>query len=120
MVLDDSIMTAIDAGRGCLRLVMGAWKPEPIWIEKVRYYSPLLTEMYYICALLASFRHPQVSAAPQNSSSKLLYLFNKPPLFRSLSNSKLKLKLALVESQAFLPYLHSIRLAIFPRSNDLK
>jgi hypothetical protein len=30
MVLDDSIMTAIDADREYLRLAMVAWAPEPI------------------------------------------------------------------------------------------
>jgi hypothetical protein len=120
MALNDKTGTAIDAGRAYLRLAKGVWRPEPIWVEKVRYCSPLLTEMYCTCALLAPVRHPQVSAAPHTSSIKMLYLFGKLPLFRSLSHPQLTLELALAESQAFLPYLQSTRLAIFPRSKDLK
>jgi hypothetical protein len=120
MALNDSITAAISAGRAHLNLAKGVWKPESIWIEKVRYYSPLLTEMYCTCALLAPVPSPQSSATPHSSSLKMLYLFERLPLFCSLSNPQFTLQLALAESQAFLPYLHSTRLATFPRSMDFK
>jgi hypothetical protein len=122
MALNDNITAALEAGRAYLRLAKGVWKPEPIWVEKVRYYSPLLTETYCTCALLAPVRvpSPQSCATPHSSSLKMLYLFDKLPLFRSLPNPQLSLTLALAESQVFLSYLHSTRLAVFPRSKDLK
>jgi hypothetical protein len=101
------------------RLAQGEWKPQPIWLEKVRYFSPLLTNMCCTCALHAAILCPQSSASPHPSSLKMLYLFDKLPLFRSLSNPQLTLELALAESQALLPFLHSARLAIFPRLKDL-
>jgi hypothetical protein len=88
--------------------------------RKVQYFSPLLTDMYCTCALQAAILCSQSSASPHHSSLKMLYLFDKLPLFRSLSNPQLTLKLVLAESQAFLPFLHSTRLAIFPRSKDLE
>jgi hypothetical protein len=120
--LNNNITAAIEAGRAYLRLAQGVWRSEPIWIEKVRYYSPLLTETYCTCALLAPVPvpSPHTCATPRSSSLKMMCLFNRLPLFRSLPNPQLSLKLALAESQVFLSYLHSTRLAIFPRSKDLK
>jgi hypothetical protein len=70
MALNDNITAAIEAGWAYLRLAKGVWKPEPIWVEKVRYYSPFLTETYCTCALLAPVRVPSPqSCATQHSSS---------------------------------------------------
>jgi hypothetical protein len=119
--LNDEIIAALHSGRKYLHSLKGNWKPQPIWIEKVRYYSPILTDVYCTSALLAPVpSSPAVTSKSHPAPQKMLHLFGMLPLFSSLPGSKKALVAALAESQAFLPFLKSTRLDIFPRSKDLK
>jgi hypothetical protein len=44
--LSGEILSAIVSARAYLNASQGRWKAEPIWIEKVRYSSQLLTSVY--------------------------------------------------------------------------
>jgi hypothetical protein len=119
--LKDRMIVAINTGRNFLRAAKGKYKSDPIWIEKVRYHSLLLTEVYCTTALLApAAPAPTSTVQSQPSVPGLHRLFSALPLFSSLSDPELVLKTALAESQAFLPHLRSTQADIFPRLKSSK
>ncbi|KAJ6438808.1 Copalyl diphosphate synthase-like protein [Purpureocillium lavendulum] len=91
-----------------------------VWIEKVTYASPLLTESYLVAARKAA-SCPVVASVGSGfqhySSSKRMdqyaRLFHQTPLFESLP--EWELRASLIEASLFLPLLRTRRLDVFPR-----
>ncbi|UNI15339.1 hypothetical protein JDV02_001879 [Purpureocillium takamizusanense] len=91
-----------------------------VWIEKVTYASPLLTESYLLAARKAA-SCPVVASVgigvQHKSSSKRMdqyaRLFHRTPLFESLP--EWELRASLIEASLFLPLLRTRRLNVFPR-----
>ncbi|KAH8799111.1 Copalyl diphosphate synthase [Xylogone sp. PMI_703] len=93
-----------------------------IWIEKVSYASPLLTDAYILAALKAassppgatvggSLWHDGVSA----HMDKHVQLFHKAPLFSSLPYWELQC--SMVEAALFIPLLKARQEDVFPRKD---
>ncbi|KAJ6438979.1 Copalyl diphosphate synthase-like protein [Purpureocillium lavendulum] len=91
-----------------------------VWIEKVTYASPLLTESYLLAARKAA-SCPVVASVgsdlePKSSSKRMdqyARLFHQTPLFESLP--EWELRASLIEASLFLPLLRPRRLDVFPR-----
>lgn len=98
-------------------------KPNYVWIEKVSYASPLLTQSYVLAALKASSLPPASPvgskfwqmAKPRVGMNKHVDLFYQAPLFSSLP--KWELHASMVEAALFLPSLRSRRTDVFPRKD---
>jgi hypothetical protein len=93
-----------------------------IWIEKVSYASPLLTESYLLAALKAASSPPGASVGSSlghNTSSarmdKHVKLFHQAQLFSSLP--EWELRGSMIEAALFLPLLRAHRLDVFPRKD---
>lgn len=118
----------IDAAifRGASYLNSTALTPEPIWIEKVSYASPLLTEAYVLAALKAA-ESPVVPAASLGTAAlhwdatqtakmgNYVHLFGQTPLFSQIQGWKTRL--SALEASLFVPLLQARRLDVFPRKN---
>lgn len=93
-----------------------------IWIEKVSYASPLLTESYLLAALKAASSPPGASVGSSlwhNTSraglDKHVKLFGRAPLFSSLP--QWELRSSMIEAALFHPLLRAHRLDVFPRKD---
>nr|UOW59923.1 SonA [Paraconiothyrium archidendri] len=90
-----------------------------IWIEKVSYASPLLTDAYVIAALKAASSEPGPlvgrSLWPEGYMThldKYVKNFWETPLFQS--NPYWEMEGSMIESALFLPLLRKQRLVVFP------
>ncbi|KAI9148470.1 Copalyl diphosphate synthase [Paramyrothecium foliicola] len=94
-----------------------------IWVEKVSYGSPLLTQSYRLAALKAAESKPiplvlesiSQSVKSLNKGQKYLELIKATPLFATTPEWQLKASIA--EAFLFQPLLRQRRLEIFPRTH---
>jgi len=93
-----------------------------IWIEKVTYAVPLLTDCYVLAALKASSLPTKAkvvsslySTAWSPSMSQQVKLFKLTPLFSEVP--EWQLQASMIEATLFQPLLRARRLEIFPRKN---
>lgn len=98
--------------------------PELIWIEKVSYASPMLTEAYVLAAQKAGSRIGAVTIEAASGSgvhieptnmARYVQLFRQTPLFSSLP--KWRVHLSALEAGLFMPLLSARRLEVFPRKD---
>ncbi|KAI6261173.1 hypothetical protein MCOR19_002596 [Pyricularia oryzae] len=93
--------------------------PEPVWIEKVTYSSPLLTKSYRLAALkAASTTHQAVGhGIPLDITERKIFkyhqMYDMTPMFSSTPGWLIRA--SLVEGSLFLPLLRRGHLDIFPR-----
>ncbi|TLD19064.1 hypothetical protein PspLS_09766 [Pyricularia sp. CBS 133598] len=93
--------------------------PEPMWIEKVTYSSPLLTRSYRLAALkAASTAHQAVGHdipldITERKISKYHQMYNMTPMFSTTPGWLIRA--SLVEGSLFLPLLRKGHLDVFPR-----
>ena len=93
--------------------------PSHIWIEKVNYASPHLTDCYVLAALKAASKPParkvgsDFVSTPSSSMHKRVKLFQLTPLFSTLS--EWQVWASMLEASLFQPLLRARRLDIFPR-----
>ena len=90
-----------------------------IWIEKVSYASPLLTDAYVLAALKAAASPPGPfvgrSLWPEGYMThldKYVKNFHETPLFHS--NPYWEMEGSMIESALFLPLMRAQRLVVFP------
>ena len=125
--LGSKISTAIERGRIFLDHVPFRWhEPSYIWIEKVAYCSPVLSQAYCLAALYAASSNKsidwsvEVRAMFQGGSpgtvEKMSHFFSGLPLFGQ--EPKWKLMASVTESFMFLPTLLEADLGVFPRNGD--
>lgn len=118
--LSQQIDSAINRGAAYIQSI----DPRPldyIWIEKVSYASPLLTEAYVLAAAKALETPATYSVgsslfmkvASNTSILKQVKLFQQTSLFSSCA--EWKLRASGIEAMLFRPLLESRRLDIFPR-----
>jgi hypothetical protein len=118
-----SILSAISKAKTFLYAHFNRWdRQNKLWIEKVAYSSPVLSNTYCLSALRASpHQHKWNSLGPQKideaAAIKLSQFFGRVPLF-SLLERDLMLQCAAVQSLPYLDYLRSHRLDIFPQKPD--
>lgn len=114
--------------RGIKFLTLAATTPlssERIWIEKVSYASPRLTEAYVIAAQRAADSPagvPSIRVASNTdmqseptSLVRYVQLFRQTPLFSWLP--EWQVRLSAMEASLFIPLLRACRLEIFPRKD---
>lgn len=115
----EQLDSAVDRGVVFI-LSLDVWPADYVWIEKVSYASPLLTEAYVLAALKSSTSvavgRPMGSHFwfSMLSTAQHAKLFQKTPLFSSVP--ELEIHLSLLEATLFQPLLRSQRLFVFPRS----
>jgi len=117
------ILSAIELGRRFLADRHEHWtEASYLWIEKVTYAHPVLSQTYCLAAMKSSISGDQWTGAVRglaNISSKkmdkLTAFFSRIPLFAQRKNVVRMLKTALIESYLFLPQLKAIENDIFPR-----
>ena len=124
--LKEDIRLAMQKGQRFLIQAQGDWnKPQYLWIEKVTYGSPRLSEAYCLAAMRPSISSHAWSKQISNlvhvteksisKFSKLissLMIFQGEPLWR--------LKASAIEGYAFLPLLKSARMDILPRQKGAR
>ena len=122
-LLYTEISRALHSGREFLAVNHHRWqRAEYLWVEKVSYFSPVLSETYSLAAIKAQ-RSPHVWTESANSLFEVLpeavqkfsRFFSKVPLFSTMP--EWKLNASLIESSLFLPQLKRRRLDIFPRKD---
>ncbi|MCJ1245726.1 hypothetical protein MMC30_002930 [Trapelia coarctata] len=118
------ILCAIELGRSFLAENRQSWsKANYIWIEKVTYAHPVLSQTYCLAAMNAPVSTGQWTEAvrgleiPTKKIEKLSAFFSRIPLFADRGNVMRMLKMALIESHLFLPQLKAIEHDIFPRND---
>ncbi|KAI3393844.1 hypothetical protein diail_3571 [Diaporthe ilicicola] len=112
-------------GPGSSSVELLAPPSEFLWIEKVSYASPLLTEAYRIAALKSAgsvvketggrVGHTVAHEINANRMKQHVRLFHQTPLFRSLP--EWQLRASFIEGHLFLPIVNKHRLDVFPRKN---
>ncbi|MCJ1478595.1 hypothetical protein MMC13_007276 [Lambiella insularis] len=124
--LVQEIGSALERGRSFLTQHRKRWcEPQYIWIEKVTYGCPKLSEAYCLAAMKAkessyswnSSLLPLLAAAPKQAS-QLSGFLSTLPTFQHLS--PYSLKLSAIESLMFLPLLKSAQADILPRQSMAK
>lgn len=117
------LQCAINQGLTFLNECQGEWtRASSIWVEKVTYGSPILSETYCLAALNASSvpyrpwgaRVQRLVSAPGTAVTKFTDFFSRLPLFSK--ESKSHIKAAVIEGCVFLPRLKRDGLKIFPRT----
>ncbi|KAK2036119.1 ent-kaurene synthase [Colletotrichum somersetense] len=115
--IQTSITTSVDKATAFLQ--GGIISPDPIWIEKVTYSSPLLTSSYRLAALKAACSTHEVVGhgvpldITQQKISGYYEMYNKTPMFSR--TPAWQIRASLVEGSLFLPLLRAHHLEIFPR-----
>lgn len=95
--------------------------PSHIWIEKVNYASPHLTDCYALAALKAASKQAGrrvgsgFVSTPSKSMHKRVKLFQLTPLFSQLPDWQVWA--SMLEASLFQPLLRARRLDIFPRKD---
>ncbi len=93
-------------------------RPQCLWVEKVSYSSPLLTETYRLAALKASTILPvrRVGSSLREDTSvvpKLAKLWLRTPLFSA--TPEWEIRASMVEGTLFRPIVREHRLSVFTR-----
>ena len=122
----EDLSSAIAKGRGYLVRKLNEWhKPQYLWIEKVTYASPRLSEAYCLAALKArpssykwSTQYLESTILLKTQASKLFTFFLNLPIFQSMPNWCLKL--SVMEGFLFVPELKTFGTGILPHRNDMK
>jgi len=87
-----------------------------IWIEKVTYMSPFLTQSYKLAALKLGIRSEDHTVGlPAKVSQKYIGLFRQMPLFSGVP--EWQLHASNIESALFSPMCRTLRLEIFSRKD---
>ncbi|KAI3390347.1 hypothetical protein diail_10006 [Diaporthe ilicicola] len=94
-----------------------------IWIEKVSYASPLLTQSYLLAARWAAEKSmlagvnigSSLWTPPREGLDKHVRLFHQAELFKSLP--EWELRASMIEAALFTPLLRAHRLDVFPRQD---
>lgn len=126
VLLEKEIISAIQKGQHLLRQSEKDWaKPGHLWIEKVTYGSPNLSEAYCLAALKASkFSYEWSSQiqslveVPEKNISEFLRFFSTLKVFQG--ESSWKLKASAIEGYMFLPRLKSEPMEILQRQKGAK
>ena len=113
--------SAIVSGREFLKSNHQRWSQlSCVWIEKVTYSSPVLSQAYCLAAMNALFSPHIWTEAVQglvdispHVIAKFSQFFSHIPLF--LQKTDQKLKTSLIENYLFLPQFKQVKLDIFPR-----
>jgi hypothetical protein len=99
-------------------LLQTSGSPDYIWIEKVAYSSPFLTECYKLAALKSSMQ-PEGGyhnvGLPAKVNQNYVDLLIQMPLFDGVS--EWQLQASSIESSLFSPMCRARRLEIFPRQD---
>ena len=114
---------AIEKGKQYLRANRYRWdESNYIWIEKVTYTSPILSQAYCLAAMKAlPSRHcwsTKTVQLPTESIAKLTRFFNHLPLFSNAPNCDLLVTVSLAESYTLLPQIIRTIPDIFPRDEE--
>lgn len=120
--LREPLDSAIDRGVTYIRS-QATTTPNPIWIEKVSYASPLLTEAYVLAALKAASSLPGDEKVGKTlfrvelslKGRKHVKLLQQTPLFAH--TPQWQIQASMIESVLFQPLLRARRLDIFPRKD---
>lgn len=94
-----------------------------VWIEKVSYASPLLTQSYLLAARWAAAKSSpdgfsvgsSLWTPPKDGLDKHVHLFHQAELFESLP--EWELRASMIEAALFTPLLRAHRLDVFPRQD---
>ncbi len=116
-------LAAIDQGKEYLRANHHRWDElSYIWIEKVTYASPILSQAYCLAAMKASpSPHPWTKMTvqlPTESIARLTRFFKHLPLFSHAPDRDLVVTASLAESYILLPRLRRAIPDIFPRNDE--
>ena len=125
--LGSKISTAIERGRVFLDHVPFRWhRPSYIWIEKVVYCSPVLSQAYCLAALYAASSNKSIDwsgkvramfqCGSPGTVEKMSHFFSGLPLFSH--EPRWKLMASVTESFMFLPTLLEADLGVFTRDGD--
>ena len=121
-----AITSAIQKGQEFLILSKQSWTdPQFLWIEKVSYGLPSLSEVYCLAAV-HSFDHAQfwsgrvcdLIEVPQKALLHLTRFFSTLDMFHNVP--QWKIQASLLEGLLFLPQLESAKLDILPRQSHAK
>lgn len=122
--IQDAVHSAIGNG---INFVISAdrttQRSDHIWIEKVSYRSPFITESYVLAALKASTTpvtrnrvgHSTWDPTVREQMQPYIQLFQATPLFSGVPDWKMHA--SLIEAALFKPKLSALRLQIFPRED---
>ena len=116
------VTAAVARAKSFLTTSHNHWQlPAYIWIEKVTYALPILSQAYCLAAMHSQPLSPAWSPRFKTATdvqplaiTKFSNFFSKIPMFSHWHDSW-TLKSLLIESRLFLPRLRAIRLNIFPR-----
>ncbi|KAI0470312.1 terpene synthase family protein [Xylaria cf. heliscus] len=119
--IDDTIEAALANATQFLTEVAAERPLDYLWIEKVTYRSPVLTDSYFLAALKASLgsgNHARVGSRSwgpkaKNQMASYVALFRATPLFSNIA--LWELRASFIEATLFQPMLESLRLETFPR-----
>lgn len=121
------ISAAVTRAKGFLTRSYNYWQlPAYIWVEKVTYASPIISNAYCLAALHSqalsrawSQRFKVATDIQPLAITKFSNFFSEIPMFSHWRNGW-KLRSLLIESRLFLPRLRAVRLDIFPREEMAK
>ena len=121
------VSAAVTRAKDFLTRSHNHWQlPAYIWIEKVTYASPVLSNAYCLAAMHSqalsrtwSRRFEIATDIQPLAISRFSNFFSEIPMFSHWHNDW-KLKSLLIESRLFLPRLRAMRLNIFPREEMTK
>ena len=120
----NELAAAVTRGKDYLNTNRKNWRlPAYLWIEKVTYASPVLSNAYCLAAIhsqpLSRAWSPRFKLAVEIQSSaitKFSKFFSNIPMFSHWHNGW-KLGSVLIESRLFLPRLRAVKQNIFPRED---
>ncbi|KAL8787614.1 MAG: hypothetical protein Q9195_007702 [Heterodermia aff. obscurata] len=116
--LQQQLTSAIERGVAFIQATK-VRAPSHIWIEKVNYASPLLTDCYALAALKAASQRAAHKigsgfiSIPSQNMHKRVKLFQLTPLFSEVP--EWQVWSSMLEASLFQPLLRARRLDIFPR-----
>lgn len=121
------ISAAVTRAKGFLTRSHNHWQlPAYIWVEKLTYVSPILSNAYCLAALHSqalsrawSQRFKVATDLQPLAITKFSNFSSEIPMFLHWRNGW-KLRSLLIESNLFLPRLRAVRLTIFPREEMAK
>jgi hypothetical protein len=114
--LHDQLTKLVDAAVHFLVNAPPASSGDYIWIEKVTYKSPFLTQSYKLAALKLGMRSEDHTVGlPAKVSQKYIGLFRQMPLFSGVP--EWQLHASNIESALFSPMCRTLRLEIFSRKD---
>lgn len=118
--LEQSLTSAIELGVAFIQSTK-IRAPSHIWIEKVNYASPHLTDCYALAALKAASKPPSqkvgssLATTPSSSMHKHVKLFQHTPLFSK--TPEWQVRASMLEASLIQPLLRERRLDVFPRQD---